>query len=248
MPDLGEIARNLLCLEVNTIITDGITAEKMPIAGEALIRVAQDYHRFLCARAHELEDLQAAGALLPPLGIDDARRLAAFFRWNAHTGDWQTFAILRRVARACQAARHMPALRPALRPEHDVVLDRIVSNCDQLKGILLGLDRPEMAIDQQLIALAELNREPFPNFGPDAIVKLRKIWEIGTDAVVMQTVIQIDGDVISRIQSGREDAETRMLNEIHRSAVEVSFKHWTFLVQLAENFVGSVLGQFFPAR
>ena len=142
----------------------------------------------------------------------------------------------------------MPALRPALRPEHDVVLDRIVSNCDQLKGILLGLDRPEMAIDQQLIALAELNREPFPNFGPDAIVKLRKIWEIGTDAVVMQTVIQIDGDVISRIQSGREDAETRMLNEIHRSAVEVSFKHWTFLVQLAESFVGSVLGQFFPAR
>jgi hypothetical protein len=39
-----------------------------------------------------------------------------------------------------------------------------------------------------------------------------------------------------------------MLNEIHRSAVEVSFKHWTFLVQLAESFVGSVLGQFFPAR
>jgi hypothetical protein len=247
MPDLGEIARNLLCLEINTIVADGITAEKMPIAGEALIRIAQDYHRFLCARLRELEDLRAAGALLPPLGIADAARLAAFYSWQVHSGDWQTFAILRRVARACQTARSAPAVRYSLRPEHDTITDRIISNSDQLKGILLGLDRPEMAIDQQVVALAEMNRGPFPHFSPDAIVKLRKIWEVGVETVVMQTVIQIDGDVVSRIQTGRDDAETRMLNDIHHSAVEVSFKHWTFLVQLAESFVSSVLADFFPA-
>jgi hypothetical protein len=247
MPDLGEIARNLLCLEINTIVADGITAEKMPIAGEALIRVAQDYHRFLCARLRELEELRAAGAVLPPLGIADAARLAAFFDWQVHSGDWQTFTTLRRVARACQMARRAPDLQYALRPEHDTIIDRIISNCDQLKGILLGLDRPDEPIDQQIVALAEMNREPVPQLGPDAIVKLRKIWEIGTDTVIMQTVIQIDGDVVSRIQARRDGAESQILNEIHRSAVEVSFKHWTFLVQVAESFVGSVLGHFFPA-
>ncbi|MBV8457580.1 MAG: hypothetical protein JO122_13305 [Acetobacteraceae bacterium] len=219
----------------------------MPVAGEALIRVAQDYHRFLCARLRELEDLRAAGALLPPLGVADAARLAAFYGWQVHSGDWPTFTILRRVARAGQMARRAPGVEFALRPEHDVILDRIISNCDQLKGILLGLDRPEVAIDQQVVALAEMNREPFPHFSPDAIVKLRKIWEIGTATVVMQTVIQIDGDVVSRILPRRDDAETRVLNDIHQSAVEVSFKHWTFLVQLAESFVSSALGHFFPA-
>jgi hypothetical protein len=247
MPALEEIAHNLLCLEINTIVADGITAEKMPIAGEALIRIAQDYHRFLCARLRELEDLRAGGALLPPLGLADAARLVAFYSWQVHSGDWQTFAILRRVARVCEAVRHEPAVRYSLHPEHDTIIDRIISNCDQLKGILLGLDQPEMAIDQQVVALAEMNREPFPHFSPDAIVKLRKIWEIGVDTVAMQTVIQIDGDVISRIQAGRDDAQTRILNDIHNSAVDVSFKHWTFLVQLAESFVGSVLADFFPA-
>ena len=109
------------------------------------------------------------------------------------------------------------------------------------------MDRPDEPIDQQIVALAEMNREPVPQLSPDAIVKLRKIWEIGTDTVIMQTVIQIDGDVMSRIQAGRDGAESRILNEIHRSAVEVSFKQWTFLVQVAERFVGSVLGHFFPA-
>jgi hypothetical protein len=247
MPDLAEIAGNLLCLEVNTIIAEGMTAEKMPVAGEALIRVAQDYHRFLCNRLRELEDLGAVAASLPRLGIDDAVRLAAFLDWQVHSGDWQTFAILRRVARACEMARNVPGLHHALRPEHDTIIDRIVSNCDQLKGIFLGLDRPDMPIDQEIVALAERNQEPLPHLGPDAIVKLRKIWEIGTETVVMQTVIQIDGDVVSRVQAGRNGTENQVLHEIHRSAVEVSFQHWSFLVKLVEGFVDSVLGQFFRA-
>src|SRR5215831_16644747 len=100
MPNLSEIASNLLCLAINTIVADGITAEKMPIAAEALIRVAQDYHRFLRARLRELEDLRAAGALLPPLGIADSARLVVFYSWEVHSGDWHTFSILRRAARA----------------------------------------------------------------------------------------------------------------------------------------------------
>lgn len=247
MPDLREITRNLLCLEVNTIVSDGITAEKMPVAGEALIWIAQQYHRFLCARVRELEDLRNVSALLPSLGIDDAGRLTAFLDWQVHSGDWPTLTILRRAARALQRAISDAGLQDFMLPEHATIIDRIVSNCDQLKGILLGTDRPDQPIDQEIVALAEMNRAPLPDFSPDAIVKLRKIWEIGTDIVTMQTVIQIDGDVVSRIQEGRDGASARFLDEIHRSAVEVSFRHWTFLVEVAESFVSSVLGRFFPA-
>jgi hypothetical protein len=243
MPDFAEIAGSLLCLEINTIISEGMTAEKMPVAGEALIRVAQEYQRFLCNRLHELANLGAVRAFLPHLGVDDAARLAAFFDWEVHSGDWRTFVILRRVARVCQMARNMPSVQDSLRPEHDTIIDRIISNCDQLKGIFLGLDQPDMPVDQEIVALAERNQESMLDLGPDAIVKLRKIWELGTETVVMQTVIQIDGDVVSRIQAGRDRAEDRILHEIHRSAVEVSFQHWSFLVKL----VDSVFGRFFRA-
>lgn len=246
MPDFADIAKSLLYLEVNTLICDGMTAEKMPVAGEALIRVAQNYQRFLCERLIELESLDAPVDGLPQLQIDGAAP-TAFADWSVHSGDLATFGVLRRIAHLCQQARRAAHLRDRLNPEDDVVVDRVLYSCDQIKGMFLGLNQQDVTVDQQTVALAEKNQTPLPDLGRDALVKLRKIWEFGTEKVAMQTVIQIDGDVISRIQAGRDNLENQVLHHIHRGAVEVSFQHWSFLVQTAEAFAASVLGRFFPA-
>jgi hypothetical protein len=246
MPDFADIARSLLYLEVNTLICDGMTAEKMPVAGEALIRVAQTYQRFLCQRLVELEKLGAPVDGLPRIQIDDAAPVS-FIEWAVHSGDLPTFSTLRRVAHLCQQARRAPDLHYGLNPEDDVVVDRVLYSCDQIKGIFLGLNQKDVPVDQQTVALAEKNQAPMPDLGRDALVKLRKIWEFGTEKVAMQTVIQIDGDVISRVQAGRDNLENQVLHHIHRGAVEVSFQHWSFLVKTAESFAESVLGRFFPA-
>jgi hypothetical protein len=247
MPDLAAIASSLLSLEVNTILCDGMTAEKMPIAGEALIDVAQWYHHFLCLRLRELDALAAEPIVPPRLVVPDEAVPTSFNTWRVHSGGLITFGVLRRVARLCQNARQARVLQHALQPEHDAILDRIVNNCDQIKGIFLGLKQPDVAVDQDEVALAEEMQKPMPDFSRDALVQLRKIWELGTDTVAMQTSIQIDGDVVHRVQVGRETTENEVLHRLHRSAVEVSFQHWSFLVNLAEGLVDSVLARFFPA-
>jgi hypothetical protein len=247
MADLAAIAGSLLSLEVNTIICDGMTAEKMPVAGEALIDIAQWYHLFLCRRLHELDALGAQPIVLPRLVIPGEAAPTPFLDWDVHSGDLRTFAVMRRVARQCQIARRAPELQLALLPEHDAIIDRIVNNSDQLKGIFLGLNQPDVEVDQDEVALAEAKQAQLPSFNRDALVQLRKIWELGTDTVAIQTLIQIDGDVVHRVQLGRESAENEMLHQLHRNAVEVSFQHWSFLVKLVEGFVDSVLGRFFPA-
>jgi hypothetical protein len=73
----------------------------------------------------------------------------------------------------------------------------------------------------------------------DQFVTLRKIWEIGAEEIVMQTVIHIDGDVMTRVQPDKVgDAE---LCAIHDASVATSVKLWQGLVStlrvLAENVV-----------
>ncbi len=46
MVDFAEIARNLLTLEVNTVVKEGMSAQKMPTPTNALIDLVLGYHRF----------------------------------------------------------------------------------------------------------------------------------------------------------------------------------------------------------
>jgi hypothetical protein len=100
---LGDIAHNLLNLEVNTILCDGITAEKMPAAHEALTDIAHRYYRFLRNRIGELEQAGVeVGASLPVLTSNDTR--VEFDDWPLRAADLATFEVLRRPVLHCSAA------------------------------------------------------------------------------------------------------------------------------------------------
>jgi hypothetical protein len=93
MPAFGDIARNLLNRETNTILCDGITAEKMPSVPEALRDVAQRYHRFLQNRIGELEEAGIdISATLPQLTSSGGA--VAFENCHVLNAELATFEIL----------------------------------------------------------------------------------------------------------------------------------------------------------
>ena len=57
------------------------------------------------------------------------------------------------------------------------------------------------------------------------------MWEVGTETIAMQTVAQIDGDVVTRIQEARATLADRPIHDLHREAVGNAMKHWQFLVE-----------------
>jgi hypothetical protein len=71
---------------------------------------------------------------------------------------------------------------------------------------------------------------------------VRKAWEVGVDCVLMQTCVQIDGDVLTRISEEllREDAtgKRELIIEAHKRSVELGLSHWRVLVQVAAELVG----------
>jgi hypothetical protein len=65
----------------------------------------------------------------------------------------------------------------------------------------------------------------------DDVLIVRKVWEVGTESIAMQTVAQIDGDVVTRIQAARATLADQPIHDLHREAVGNAMKHWQFLVE-----------------
>ncbi len=244
---LGDIARNLLNLEVNTILCDGITAEKMPGPVEALTDIAQRYHRFLRNRIDELRQAGIdVGAMLP--GLTDKGASVDFAAWDIHAADLATFEALHRAAQSCIAALHRQPLHGW--GPNEIILDRIRGNAEQIKAIYHGLGQADIAVDAAGIEIGDSLAPPPPGapaplLSQSEVVRLRKIWEVSTETIAMQTVILIDGDVFSRIQSGWETNADHALHALHRQAVEASVGQWTNLFRIAAELIGSVFQGFF---
>ena len=162
--------------------------------------------------------------------------------------DLATFEVLRRAALCCIAALHHQPL-PGWGP-HEIILERIRGNAEQITAILRALGQADIASDAASIDIGgslglPQVAAPAPLLSQGEVVLLRKIWEVGTETIAMQTLVLIDGDVFNRIQSGWETDTEQALHSLHRQAVEASVAQWTSLFRIAAELIGSVFQGFF---
>ncbi|MCA1672023.1 MAG: hypothetical protein LC799_07420, partial [Actinobacteria bacterium] len=253
-----------LNLEIDIIIKPGMTARKMPDPPQALLDIIGWYDSYLCQSGNRIDRIwaqhgrpavQVRPSTQPGLSQSPNRQtdpatgeLTAPLRVasvpNAISED--TFDQLRERAVEAEAVhRRLVVEGWAQEDETGVILTRIYRNSDQIKAMMArdevkavtggGVDR-----DDAMTRVLPLTS--------DEVVVLRKIWEIGTETVVMQTVAQLDGDIITRIQRGRETAANKPLHDLHREAVANALEHWQFLAQTVATFLSSVLRGFFLGR
>jgi hypothetical protein len=213
-----------------------------------------------------VELLDYVNDLWPVLGADKPPPLAPApidFSMSKVDNGWETFERLRIAA--LDACEHIQE------GHDHVMLMRIAGSCARLKYILQGLrQRPPVApanakrswwsrdTGEELVefaTLAELipkSRNQLLSAGlrhkripkllnSDDLTLVRKAWEVGTEMVLMQTIVQIDGDVLTRIseQLLEETVQKRdLIMNTHRSSVEIGLGHWQSLVKVAAELVG----------
>ena len=79
----------------------------------------------------------------------------------------------------------------------------------------------------------------------DAAIRLRKMWELGTDSIVAQTLVHIDGDTVTRVHHGMDqDTLTYYLN-IHNQGIDTAVKQWRTLFDAFTALVGGVADRIF---
>ena len=98
------------------------------------------------------------------------------------------------------------------------------------------------------ISIRDINLTDDMDLAPDNLTLVRKTWEIGSQRVYLQTVIQIDGDVTSYITRDfiklPENVKSLVLN-IHNDSVSSATKMWTMLFDTVAKIAGQALGSLF---
>jgi hypothetical protein len=247
---------DLLTLEVNLILKSGMTARKMPDVPHALLDIFTAYDIWLCAFAPKLNEPWRVFRGTPQaetfIGDNPTHRLvttdgqkrtlipelaATTLFDETETISANDFDALRERARDADEMYRLLIQHGLLREDGSVsIVKRIFRNCDQIKGILEGRGtdggrKAKMsAVGEGGVSRKTASSTEMPLTADENLV-IRKAWEVGVEEVVMQTVAQLDGDVVTRVQQARMAAADRPLHELHRAGIATALEHWQFLVK-----------------
>jgi hypothetical protein len=237
--DLTAVARRLLNIEVNTIVRDSMTGESMPLVPHALLDIAGEYAQMLCALGVDLPKYFQAGTHLQELEPGWVTPPPAVLR-NELTISVETFDRLRWAAKWAAAARKPHPIDPA----DEALLQRIINNSDTIKEmfkrfspsfnqLFLGKTRAELLLMQ-----LQAGSYAVP---PDDLALLQKIWDIGIEQIVAQTIVHVTGDVTTRVQSVLLTSGSQTLLDIHRQSIDVSVRCWSFLLKAVSDIAGTTV-------
>jgi hypothetical protein len=246
-----EIGRDLLNLEVNTIEKSNLTARKMPVLPHALLDIAEYYLNELTKKLNltSLWDLsrEQRPKWRPKYKQPD---MATDWKRLPITNGPETFDKLRwAAARALWSDESESNFDDSER----VILYRIRRNCDQLKNIIYDLKKEDNTWNNLLnertrldLLTDKMRYQPMGRLPVDYAVAVRKIWDIGTETVFMQTLIQIDGDVVTRIQKGLPKTKQKLILKVHERGVDVSMRYWESLFGIVKQIAGGLTALFLP--
>ena len=139
-----------------------------------------------------------------------------------------------------------------------VLLKRIHRNSDEIRNILERREAGGRTTDGSRIHVPWKRRRglttPLPqgisrdtaggvefDLTPEEVLVIRKAWEVGTETVLMQTVAQLDGDFVTRVQPGRLGQQDDGLQALHRLSTAGALQHWQFLIRTAQEVTSRFL-------
>ncbi|MCP4622716.1 MAG: hypothetical protein GY850_04195 [bacterium] len=172
------------------------------------------------------------------------------------TNGWESFELLR------WAANNILFMTPEendSRPSEEkptsaiktekvrAVLFRILRNCDQLKVVaddLRGAANGTRFIGRTRSDLVNLNEVP-KIAPPHHLTRIRKIWDLGIDQIVFQTVVQLDGDVVFRASEKHLAVPNTPLVQAHEKALATGLNHWHQLFELVLSLITGKIRRIF---
>jgi len=78
------------------------------------------------------------------------------------------------------------------------------------------------------------------------LMVFKKANDIGTEHVLLQTVIGMDGDVTTRISKSFADQPVQFINQMHHEAIGISVDFWKSLITVVVKLGESIIGLFNP--
>ena len=209
------IAEDLTTLEINTMVIPGLTARKMPDLLKALDEIADCYEQTLI----EID---------PGFSNDGIGKIV------------DRFSAIEVQAR--KAIRALEVIKDASARDKSrfVIAQRIKSNSGEIIGIL---NEYAGANNIDVSSITFVTDLPKP-LASQNVLRIRRIWDVATEEVVMQTLVQLNGDVVTRVTEFYASDEYRVLHKVHADSVMVSMDMWKELIATLAAFFSQLLDRF----
>jgi hypothetical protein len=68
-------------------------------------------------------------------------------------------------------------------------------------------------------------------------VMIKRLYDLGTERIVMQTRFGIDGDVITRIEENFANKPKQVVLDLHEEHTNLSLKYWQSLINIVKNII-----------
>ena len=221
---IAHFAEDVMTLEINTILKENMSATKMFDIRHGLIDIGQGYQM-------ELTNLRATGQW------EDAD-------WDT-AGSYDLFERYRLLAKE-RADALEKNIKDGLEEDDPAnlanlyMLLRIKETSAQIKEIL---NRRNFKSRFTRISLLGNSTVPALDLPSDEYGLIRKAWEVGTERIVAQTVVQMGGDVVTRIAPQFAGDNSALLLKTHRDSTGVSIEFWSELVEIISSTLGGLLGK-----
>jgi len=245
---------DLTHLEINTIIKDEMTATKAPSSPRLLLySLASIYYTKLILLGEKY--VEFLGPL--PEGVNNLFRGK---EENLGSGYESFHELSHRAESAAQMIKDNKARLPF--PEDYVnadimMLKRIETISNDIRSILKMVDtvkgipvdgRDTYKFDQKetISNFRTMQSKEAEKYELDLdlrqLMVIKKANDIGTEKVLLQTLIGMDGDVTTRISKAFAEQPNSFINAMHQEAIGISVDFWKTLinvvVELGKNFIG----------
>lgn len=262
---LKKLASDLLRLEINTIVTENLGGTKPNNFRRLLCDLAAEY-RIKLGRYQALHDGEE-----PP---NESNEVKNYIKYN---GGREAYKELLRKADAlwdiyqdkADALTDIESKEQAKR--RLLLIGRIHDQCHTILDIFTQLREESKAItDEATLAGTTPSVEEHPNLvwdndvsvkelhklkdyqlDPEQMSQVRKAYEIGTQYILLQTVVQIEGDITSYVTTNFLDmksSEQEVILKMHNTALDTSIRLWQYLFQTIGSLLGGITGGMFGKK
>ncbi|SNY59056.1 hypothetical protein [Paractinoplanes atraurantiacus] len=121
-----------------------------------------------------------------------------------------------------------------------VIRKRISRNCAAIERILR---RDEVAAAVGTGIGFDAGPDVHLPLSMDEVLVVRKVWEVGVESIMIQTVAQLDGDIVTRLDPAHVSTTDSPVHTVHRASVETAYQYWRFLIETAVQFGGRLLSR-----
>ena len=272
---LKNLASDLLTLEVNTIVKEQTTSSKMPATKRvALLEIARGYRELLVD--YGLVLLQKPDDNTESYPIDSGK-FPVFMQWH-FGGEYSFKEIYRVAQKGSEyfaekASKSKTFEQMQQYEENSKLLLRLVKHSSNLIGMFkmrrkdynIGEDvwPAESLVSQETghyppledmadwnndVDLSTINKIDDLDLTPDQVTLIRKTWEIGTQKILMQTIVQIDGDITNYLTNQfvnlTPELKAIVLN-LHNDATESGARIWNMLFKTVSQLAGRAFRKIF---